>query len=218
MSSIFPGFNDRGGIMVCGLERGKSKSGGNVKVNLEAKYTFSNPCPKFGAVARTWQFQNRIIKWFSLWGHPLTRNHPDNATDFDRCIVHANWCNTQNHKFCDDGGYSKAKRPKQIENFIDQVARRKPKLIIFFGIKLFDILQEKPIMEQFQRSGEMGKCIRKFIRKEGRFRVGFQEFENGNVVAFPHPSWNWSHATIKIFRPEMDALFRKFKREKGLPS
>lgn len=231
--SIFEGFNDKHGILVCGLEYGMGKEEREADPAVkkivapipDVECTYSNLSPRYGDNALKERFHSRIIKWFRLWGHPLTRNLPDKATDFDRCIAHANWCGTQDYKF---SGYNKAAIPEHVNHFILHVEKLRPRLIIFVGVQLIYVLQTDEIMRRFQSSSEggMGSIIpvngnnlqilkKDFVGK--RFRVGFQSFENGEVVALPHTaSIGLSDQYIEQFKPEMSERILKIKQQKGI--
>ena len=226
--SLFKGFNDNEGIVVCGIEAGMSKDEQETiargdQITSHSTYavcTFSSKYLRYEGWP--WPFDRRIIKWFDLWGHPITTKGPDEAPDFDRCIVNINWCNSQNPRA---GKYwEKARFPCQVDNFILHVSRLRPKLILLLGVQLIWVLQAPEILSRFQSSSEggMGNKISnvQILKKDfsgRRFQVGFQEFENGDVVALPHTaSMGLSDGYIEKFKEEMDVRISKVKRGKGI--
>ncbi len=73
-NSIFAGFNDKNGLMICGYEWGEESQskGQEVIIDMTKECTFSNKSLRYGDVAKTWiKYDKRIRTWFSMWGHPL---------------------------------------------------------------------------------------------------------------------------------------------------
>jgi hypothetical protein len=100
-NSVFDGFNDIHGLMICGYEWGFSKTdqetlqGGEHPRN-NVQYVFSNKAAEYGPVANSWAYDKRIIKWFEIWGHPLkTEGH---GGDFEKCLLQTNWCDDMNNR------------------------------------------------------------------------------------------------------------------------
>ena len=225
-NSLFPGLNDQQGIMLCGYEWGWSKkdqeddseSIENSNVNL-AQCTFSNKSLRYGAKANGWRYDNRIVKWFDLWGHPLSRENL--GTDFEKCIVQTNWCNTQNHKI-NESYYSKLTDKIQIDNFIYHIEHLKPSLILFFGSEQISILQDDKVLPRFVEHTGNAKCRPYSLQKDFsgiRFHIRFQDFEHCRVVCLPHPSSSrgLSDSYIALFKDELSPLIAEVKRLKGVP-
>ena len=225
-NTIFPGFNDRRGIVLCGYEWGFSKQDkkdweeGNISAPLEAEAIFSNKALRYGERALTWRYDNRILKWFELWGHPLSRVNLGGA--FEKCIAQTNWCRTQNYEM-DRDYYSKLTEKSNAENFLHHINALEPAVLIFFGSVMIDALQAPLIKTRF--SELMGKEVAPLSRVQKdypgrRFRVGFQSFERCDVVSFPHPSSSrgLSDGYIALFNTEMSRLIEGVKIEKGVVS
>ncbi len=224
-NSIFEGFNDKDGLMICGYEWGYSKddqrldeSGEEVFFVQNATSTFSNKSPVYGKRVFSWPYDNRIIKWFDIWGHPLNREGDGN--DFDKCIIQTNWCDSQGNKI-EESYYAKLTAPEQIENFIFHVEALRPRLIFFMGSQIIDILQDESVLPRF--SSIMGKPVsspRKIQKPfDGRrFRIGFQDFEKCKIVSLPHPSGTrgLSDNYISLFTDEIGSLLYEFRLEKGV--
>ena len=131
-NSIFPGLNDKQGLMICGNEWGFSEedqrmvsSGNEIFYDKDAVTIFPNKSPAHGERAFSWRYDNRIIKWFSLWGHPLSREAL--GGDFEKCLIQTNWCNTEGHKI-NENYYHKLTNAEQLENFISHTKALEPSL------------------------------------------------------------------------------------------
>lgn len=214
--SEFP--EQHGGLMICGYEWGYSKEderndalGVEQPVNHDAGCTFANKVLCYGPRALKWRYDNIIMKWFGLWGHPLSRSEP---MSFERSIVQTNWCNTQAHAM--DGDYSKLSEPEQIDNFIGHIDYFKPRVILFMGSRLIDALQGPAVRERFEAI--TGKCTKEASAQQKkfagrRFKFVFQSFERCEVVGLPHPSSSHgiSDDYITLFNDEMGSLLQRFK-------
>lgn len=224
-NSIFPSLNDQQGIMLCGYEWGDSKKDreNKSKTNQDpnskiSDCTFSNKLLRYGDKAKNWRYDNRIIKWFELWGHPLSREGL--GTDFEKCIIQTNWCNTQNHRV-KGNYYQKLTAQEQINNFLHHVGSLKPKLILFFGSQQISILQDAKVLPRFVDLVGQAESKPNSLRKEfhgRRFYIHFQKFHHCNVVCLPHPSSTrgLSDEYIAKFREEISPLIKEVKSTKGL--
>lgn len=220
-TGIFKGHNDSQGIMICGYEWGEddtNEADEDQVFNKDIPVTFSNKVPCYGEKALNWRYDKKIIKWFELWGHPLSRI--DSGGNFEKCILQTNWCNSQNKKM--NGDYwKKLLAEEQINNFVFHVNSFKPRLIIFFGSQMIHILQNEKVLNPFRNV--MGAIVsdKKVYTKPfngKKFRVGFQEFEKCKVVCLPHPSGSRGLCDeyIEMFSPEMGGLLREVKTLKGI--
>lgn len=224
-NSIFPGWNEKNGLVICGYEWGNSKtdqareaSGVTEFRDFEAIATFSNKRPTHGPRALTWSYDNRVIRWFGLWGHPLKRDGL--GSNFDKSIVQTNWCDTQGQSITEDY-FVKLRQPDQIDNFINHVNSLEPAVLIFMGSSIIDILQTPEILVRFEAVVGASQAKPEKIQKEfsgRRFKVGFQSFEHCEVVSLPHPSSSrgLSDAYISLYRPELSGLIQRFKESKGI--
>lgn len=224
-NSEFSGFNDKSGLMICGYEWGLSKKdqeldylGKDVFCDKDAVTIFSNKSPAFGERAFSWRYDNRIVKWFEIWGHPLSREVL--GGDFEKCIMQTNWCNTEGNKITENY-YQKLTDPEQVKNFIFHIRHFEPSLIIFMGSEMMNVLQDAKVLERF--SDVMGQPAAKpsIVQKPfagRRFKIGFQKFEKCNVVSLPHPSSSrgLSDDYISLFAEEMSGLITDLKRRKGI--
>ena len=222
-NSIFKGFNDKNGLMICGYEWGFSKedqqsqdSGNWIEPTEKIDHTFANKARYLGDVAKKWRYDNNIKKWFELWGFPL--DSQELGGDFEKSIIQTNWADTQGHSIAQEA--HKFLSEAQINNFINHIAVLKPKVIIFMGRNLIDYLQNPAVFPRFvEVMGEMTERKR-VVQKESsgtRFKVFFQNFENCQIVCFPHPSGSQglSYSYIESFRPEMSDILSTYKSERG---
>lgn len=222
-NSIFKGFNDQNGLMICGYEWGFSKknqqeqeSGNWVEPTEEVKHTFANKAQYWGEVANKWHYDNNIKKWFDLWGFPL--DSQELGGDFEKSIVQTNWADTQGHSIAQ--GTNKFLSEEQIDNFINHITLLKPKVIIFMGRELIDYLQNPAVFNRFvEVMGEMTERKR-VVQKESsgtKFKIFFQNFEKCQIVCFPHPSGSRGLRDdyIASFRPEMNEILSTYKSERG---
>ncbi|MHA3080323.1 hypothetical protein [Acinetobacter sp. ANC 5502] len=220
-NSLFKGLNDQQGLMICGYEWGWSKED---QKKVEEPYiddsiecTFSNKSLRYGEQAKQWRYDKAIRKWFSLWGHPLNENGL--GTDFDKCIVQTNWANSCNNNIND---YVKFLEENHINNFIKHVEELKPKIIIFMGRHLINLLRNEKVWDRFTaivgQQIEPLQTIQKTEYDGRRFKIFFNNFENCKVICLPHPSSSrgLSDEYIKLFKPEMDAIFSEFKQERSI--
>lgn len=217
-NSVFPGLNDNGGIMLCGYEWGFSK---NDQESLPAdqhkrsgvSHVFSNKAAEYGEVANGWKYDQRIVRWFELFGHEL--NRVGTGEDFEKCILQTNWCDTQDHKMRGDY-WTKLLADDQVNNFIAHIDAFKPRLIFFFGSQIIKILQTNTVLPRFKQTmGEitapLSYCKKPFAGRT--FNVAFQSFGKCKVVCFPHPSGSHglSDNYIRLFSEEVGRLLEEFK-------
>ena len=224
-NSLFAGLNDKRGILICGYEWGFSKEDQRLYVDgyepvfdPNAVTIFSNKVPSYGERALAWRYDKRIIKWFGLWGHPLSGHGL--GGEFEKCLVQTNWCNTQGHSIA--GNYcQRLSQAEQVENFLFHAQILDPSLIIFMGSAIIDVLQAREVMEGFVKTaGKQIAPLRK-VQKEfvgRRFKIGFQTFERCEVVCLPHPSSSrgLSDDYMLLFKQEIGELISTVKAEKGV--
>ncbi|MEN8624741.1 hypothetical protein [Psychrobacter proteolyticus] len=88
------------------------------------------------------------------------------------------------------------------------------------GRELIDYLQNPAVFNRFvEVMGEMTERKR-VVQKESsgtRFKIFFQNFENCQVVCFPHPSGSRGLRDdyIASFRPEMSEILSTYKSERS---
>jgi len=211
-NSIFKEFNDKEGIMICGYEWGLPKENmKNDKQNNETDIqslmiSFPN---KINIFKKNYPYDERIIKWLKLWGHPFNRNNGN----FEKCIVQTNWCDTQANNTHNIDIYEKLKNCK--DNFLYHVEQLQPKIIFFISSKMIDILNNV-IKSDFEKiMGKEIKPLKKLYKPfEGKqFYVGFQSFEKCEIISLPHPSGTigLSDTYISLFKPEIKPIIDKYR-------
>lgn len=223
-TGVFRGFNDIEGIMICGYEWGGDgdeidETEDDLRTQNDLGVVFSNKAPHYGEVANHWKYDRKIRAWFKLWGHELKRE--ETGGDFEKCLLQTNWCNTQAHDMKGVDYWEKLLTPDQIKNFIDHVDHFRPKLILFFGSTMLNILNNKTALEPF--INVMGSITENlhFPSKpfDGKkFKVGFQSFEKCKVVSLPHPSGSrgLNDDYIKLFSSEIGDRIHEVKNFKKI--
>jgi hypothetical protein len=223
-NSVFPGLNDAGGILLCGYEWGLSKAdqaalkqNGELNQNRDATHTFSDKTPRFGDQARSWRYDERIRRWFSLWGHPLSDTGKGGV--LEQSIMQTNWCNTQAPAIT-GRCLAKLLDPLQVRNFVDHLAYLRPRLVLLFGSVMAQAMGSKtvsPLIENVlgPRVGAPIRTRKDFPGK--RFWVTFQRFEAATIVCLPHPSSSWGlqEDYISLFAGEMSPLIDEIHKEKA---
>lgn len=221
-NALFEGFNDKEGLIICGYEWGWSKAdqeneGKTPPIDFSIECTFSNKTLRYGEQAKGWRYDNAIKKWFTLWGHPL--NEDGLGSDFDKCIIQTNWAYTSNYSI---DGYERFLEDDAINNFLHHIEELKPKVILFMGRKLIDLLRNEKVWDRFTAIvGNEVEPVKVFQKEEydgTRFKVFFATFETCKVVCFPHPSSSrgLSNEYISLFKTEMDKILTVYKQEKRL--
>ncbi len=224
-NGLFPGLNDQEGIMICGYEWGYSKrdqlhSANGIKQlgsGEKIEVPFSSKFQHFGDRALTWRYDQRLIKWFKIWGHEL--KSPASGS-FEKTIVQTNWCDTENNSI--EGDYwNKLLAEDQIKNFIFHIEKLRPKLIIFCGSQLIKCLQVKKVIDPF--ISIVGPITRplQFQQKiftGRRFKIGFQSHAGCDIVSLPHPSSSrgLSDDYIALFSDEIGQKIQTIKMAKGI--
>lgn len=224
-NSVFPGLNDKRGILICGYEWGFSLEDKHLYAegkpapffDKDAETTFSNKTPAHGDRALAWRYDNRIHRWFELWGHPLNRECLGGP--FEKCILQTNWCNTQGHHI-EGSCYAKLSDPAQVDNFLFHVSELDPALILFMGSVMIDVLQKSSILARFSaivgaETTPLRKAQKDFSAR--RFRVGFQSFQRCSIVSLPHPSGSrgLSDSYIALFGNEIGNLISSVRCAKN---
>lgn len=220
-NSIFPGFNDHNGLMICGYEWGCSKKdeedrnkGLYQEPQAKIECTFANKARRFGKRAWKWRYDNTIKKWFSLWGFPL--DDDELGGSFEKSITQTNWAYTDGNHIDD---YGKFITVDQINNFIHHVEQLCPKIIIFIGSRLINYLNRHDVLPRFQQV--MGEITdpHHYVQKPfngKRLKIHFQKFEHCQIVCLPHTSARGlTDSYIALFQPEMTKILSTYKQERG---
>lgn len=204
--------NIRNGLMICGINWGGDASGDAPR---HAPSFFSDHA------ANRFPYRNRILTWFSLFGHPL-QTVAGREGGFERSIVQTNWLDTQSPNM-----QGKALHHEFVgnwENMAHHLDALRPRLILFLSATLLDALNSPGIFPEAQhilgcadRPLFLQKEVTSHGRRLKRFRVGMQDFEHTSVIALPHPtgSKGLSNEYISAFAPEISAHIANYKESRN---
>lgn len=189
-NSIFEGFNDNKGIMICGYEYGDSNLNKNVdssEFNNDATYTFFDKSPRFKNKLHSPYDQN-IKKWIlDLW----EINTPPIA-NFEKYFIQTNWARgaqRQKREFAEYETYD--------NNFIKHLTLLKPSVILFFGNELASnlnrIKNRKEVIDIIGKEVKDSISVQHHITEDDgspckctKFNIKFFYFEHCKVVVFPN--------------------------------
>lgn len=216
-NSIFPGFNDKEGIMICGYEYGQpAKSSEPNHAEEERIKEAASRINTFYDKTSIYKspYDLRICKWFEIFGHPLGEDEGKSA--FDKTILQTNWCDSQD-KYVSD--YVKFLARENVENFITHVKVYEPKIIFFMGSKLITYLQNESVIKEFRKIFGKEISTPKTPNKEynGRkFKISLQDFEKTRVISLPHPSGSrgLTNEYIGLFATEIGDILKEYKSKK----
>lgn len=218
-NSIFPGFNDKSGVMLCGYEWGYSAHDQyleeNHKIEIEEKKSGINTFYEKSTIFDS-PYDLRIIKWFNFFGHPLGLDN--GRSGFDKCLLQTNWCDDQGNYVSD---YAKFLSNVNRDNFLGVVANFCPEVLIFMGAKQIHYLQAPEVKGRFSEifGAETQRPEIKQKPFNGRkFKIAFQEFERVKIISFPHPSGSrgLSDDYIRLFSGEINNILRNYRERNGV--
>jgi ribosomal protein S25 len=204
--------NKEGGLLLCGLNHGYSKEderqdAAGVDRSDSHKSFFSD------VNVNGYKFRNRIVTWFSLWGHPLVRL-PEDAGPFERSIHQTNWLQTCSNNVKDLNIEDEC--IEDSDSFLQTCAILKPRVLFFFGKDLMWAFSSKRLSDKVESifGEKIGKISwhQKDIYSNGklcrRLRFGFLHYERLTVVVLPHATGaqGVSDDYIESFKPEMSAV------------
>jgi hypothetical protein len=213
--SVFPGFNDKQGLVICGYEWGHSKNDQAIENDPERHQAILEHLDTIHTFAsKAWDspYDRRIMKWFRMFGHPLGQE--SGQSDFDKTILQTNWSDDQGQAISD---YEKFLAPTNVDNFLGIMREFEPSLMIFLGIGMMNYLNAPEVRPKFLKI--FGNETQELVFKrnddfEGKkFRLGFQKFERCNIIALPHPSGTigLSDSYIELFADKIGGAIRDFK-------
>lgn len=216
-NSIFPGFNDKEGLIICGYEWGYSKHDQylekNHKDEIEKKKSENNTFYSKSKIYNS-PYDLRIIKWFSYFCHPLGIDN--GFSSFDKCLLQTNWCDDQGTYVND---YAKFLSEENSGNFLNIMRAFRPRVLVFMGAKQIHYLQTPIIINSFSEifGAEVSSLVIKSKPFVGRkFKIAFQAFEYISVISLPHPSGTrgLSDDYIKLFAPEIKEVLDNYRELK----
>lgn len=212
-NSIFPGFNDKNGVMLCGYEFGYNKHDQYLekhhKDETEKRQSEINTFYDKSKIYDS-PYDLRIVKWFGFFGHPLGVDH--GCSLFDKCLLQTNWCNGQETYVSD---YDKFLAKENSGNFLTIVEAFLPSVLIFMGAKQIHYLQTPAIKNRFSEifGAEISQLDIKSKPFDGRkFKIAFQAFERVSIISLPHPSGTRGLRDdyIKLFASEINKALYGF--------
>jgi len=131
--------NRRSGLMICGINWGSDPT---EPQNYEDASFFSD------RRVNNYEYRNRIIRWFSLWGHPLETSEVG-AGAFERSVVQTNWWRSQSSNVNGMSIYDGCL--KEWGNFEFHLETLPPRLIFFFSVQLLHALNASVCATAAQR-------------------------------------------------------------------
>jgi len=218
-NSIFPGFNDKNGVMLCGYEWGHSEHDKHLendhKDKIEKNKSEINSFYNKSKIYNS-PYDLKIIKWFDYFGHSLGID--DSFSSFDKCLLQTNWCDGQENYVSD---YAKFISKENSENFLNIVDAFLPGVLIFMGANQIKYLQTPFIKSRFIEifGAEIKPIVVKQKPFDGRkFKIAFQIFEHVSVISLPHPSGSrgLSNDYIKLFSSEIKEVLDSYRKLKGV--
>ena len=210
--------------MICGINwGGEPTSSIDLKSEMQGTSFFSDSSMNNQKDNAPNRFNNRIVEWFRILGHPL-ETAEEKAGDFEKSIFQTNWLPTKSRSV--DSKTIKRYCIDHPGNFEYHVLRFKPKLIMFFSVMLFDVLNSKDSPTQVRKYLGIPSGDRRIIQKRNivvgtkvstAFRVGIQRFSNANVIAFPHPTPQRNSPSdkyIAAFKHDICPLINEYKEKR----
>lgn len=182
--------NDRGGIMVCGINFGLSKKEealekAGVIPDVEARSFFSD------VTVNDTRFRNRLLTWMSSWGIRLA-TQPGAEGAFERSFFQTNWLATQTNSVTSDGVINTNVLVQEANGILNLLDQRCPSKIIFVGSKLIDAINDIRLRVHVEsilgrRSGNaiIHKVTPSDVHKK-HFRIYTQTFGNTRILCLPH--------------------------------
>ncbi len=176
---------NKNGLMICGYEWGFSKEDQKAEKNgeyiQEQKSFFSDKIVN----DYPYRNRNRIVSWLDLLGLSLKLQ---NATALEKSIIQTNWMSSQDYKV---EGNIYIRLREQKENFLNHLEYFKPQVVLFFGVRQLEVLNKEILQDVETILGKIIKeevYIQKDIENCTKYKIGFQSFENCEIIAFPHPA------------------------------
>lgn len=224
-NAIFPGFNDKSGIILCGYEWGgptsDQKSSETRKQEIEVAAACINTFHSKSLIFNS-RYDKRLLKWFEAFGHPLGQEQ--GFSQFDKTILQTNWCDDQQNYVKD---YSKFLAEENIQNFLKIMSTYVPEVLVLLGSRLIGYLQHPSVKERVIEI--FGQEVQPPIRLQpgsanlatfrGRkFRIYRQSFERTNVICLPHPSGSigLSDDYIQMFADEIGGILKDYRSRRGV--
>lgn len=180
-----------GGIMICGINFGYSvedealeKAG--ITPEQEPTSFFSD-----NTVNNT-RFRNRVLAWLSSWGFELVTQKGQEGA-FERAFFQTNWLGTQTRSVTSNGLITINTLVQEADGFLNLLDARKPSVIIFFGSRMIEALNNIAIRDKVisilgERSGNAEIYRAELPNYTGiKFKLLAQKFGETQIISLPHP-------------------------------
>lgn len=197
------------GILVCGLNWGGTAKENDTFFTENEKQFISHP------IYNNYKFVNRIVKWFSLFGHELSSVNPGK---FEKSFVYTNWLTSQSPQFDKSNPYSKLLQ--DTNHIVSIIHQLKPSIIFFFSKNMIFAINEVDIYDRVKSIlGPKKELIElsssQAIKRTSfkKFKIYKQEYENCIIISLPHPtgSKGLSNDYIDLFRVDIGNVLNQFK-------
>ncbi|AOA58346.1 hypothetical protein [Acinetobacter larvae] len=210
-NSLFEGFNDNRGVMICGYEYGDAKRIQHLDFSTcdnEAKYTFFDKKPRFKKDLNS-VYDRNVKKWiFDLW----QINTPP-IENFEKYFIQTNWALGSQPTKREPGEYR-----EYDENFISHIKFLNPSVILFFGSELADnfnrIKEREDVKEILGNQIGNTRIEQRDVKKNDgssyiKFKISFYDFENCKIVVFPNAGGSMGLADkyFLAFKDDMKKVF-----------
>lgn len=201
------------GILICGINWGGTES--------ESGTTLKDPETFFSDIdAYKWGFRNRLVKWFKLWGYGLNDNIKRIET-FERSITYTNWLESKSPKI--SSIFESCKNNHKC--IFDILESLKPRIIFFLSNQLLEAFNTPECANKAKKI--FGECTEKNYtqhditlkgKKLRRFKIGFQSFQNCDIISLPHPtgSKNLNDEYIASFKNDIGQIIHQWKSDRGV--
>ncbi len=194
----------RRGLYVCGINWGGADDDEMAEIVRRRRSFFSDDA------SGRYPYRDRILKWFELWDHPMART-AEEAGDFEKSVSQTNWLRDRSRRS------EHRTEPKylleHVEEFLEVVSARDPKVIFLFGSCLGSAL-ERGLRQPLTRTrlaevlGQPQGPVRSLTRDqrdEPKMKVRIFAFENCRIICFPHPTGakGLTNAQIARYKPDV---------------
>ena len=224
-TKVYP-ENREGGLMICGLNWGGTPNpDDNWNTDMVGKTFFSDHAHN-NQKGKANDYNNRIVKWFELLGHPLATTE-GKIGEFEKSVLLTTWLRSQSKHLADK--YDKSELARESATFEFHVGRFHPKLIIFPSVELLEVINLSEMKDRVHNilGYPLGEGVNistreviKGAEKLKSFRIGIQRFSKTDVIALPHPtgSVGLSDAYIEDFKDIISKIIATYKATRGITS
>ena len=177
------------GIMICGYNYGfsreeEAREEAGIFNTSERKSFFSDQ-----AVNKT-PYRNKLVSLFHAWGIRL-ETEEGRESAFERSFFQTNWLSTQSRNISDEEKITVDTLVAGADGFLQLIAERKPRVILFVGRNLIEALNDIRIRDRVEQilGKRPGNAVVHYSESSTggvRFKVLTQQFPNAVVVGIPH--------------------------------